>query len=229
MPFLFIIAVILLGLLVSLPSAWVRRQLKKHHSHREDFPGTGGELAEHLLERAGLYDYMVEPTEQGMDRFDPANQTVYLSRDFYTGKSISAIAVAAHEVSHAYQHARDERFFKFRMALVKAFMPINKIVGVLLLVGPLVSLVIRMPGLSLVFLALALFTLLFQFLVHLATLPVELDASFGKALPILSEGQYLAEQDLPAARSVLRAAALTYVAAAFAGLFNLFRLLRTLR
>jgi hypothetical protein len=66
-------------------------------------------------------------------------------------------------------------------------------------------------------------------IIHLVTLPVELDASFGKALPILSEGGYIAEEDLPAARSVLKAAAFTYVAGALMSLLNLAQWLRVLR
>ena len=65
--------------------------------------------------------------------------------------------------------------------------------------------------------------------VHVVTLPVELDASFGKALPVLTRGRYLGAGDLPAARSVLKAAAFTYVAAALASLIDVARWLRVLR
>jgi hypothetical protein len=65
--------------------------------------------------------------------------------------------------------------------------------------------------------------------VHLVTLPVEIDASFGKALPILKEGGYIGEDDMPAARSVLKAAAFTYVAGALMSLLNLAQWLRVLR
>lgn len=225
--------VVIIGLLflaaIFLPSMWVRYELKKHAKPRPDFPGTGGELALHLLERAGLHGIGVEPAQEGTDHYDPQTRTVRLSRSHYRGKSIAAVAVAAHEVGHALQHARNERLFNLRISLVKAFLPINKIAGMLLIVGPFLSLVLRVPGLSIVFFALAIFVLVFQFVVHLATLPVEFDASFGKALPILSGGGYLQEADLPAARSVLRAAALTYVSNALAGVFNILRLLRVLR
>lgn len=228
MPIVLLIALLLLAA-IFLPSIWVRHQLKRHAKPRLDFPGTGGELALHLIERAGLHGVGVEPAKEGTDHYDPETRTVRLSRSFYRGKSISAIAVAAHEVGHAIQHARNERLFNLRISLVKAFIPINKIAGMLMIVGPFLSLMIRMPGLSIVFFALAIFVLVFQFIVHLATLPVEFDASFGKALPILAGGGYLQDADLPAVRSVLRAAALTYVSSALAGVFNILRLLRVLR
>jgi len=66
-------------------------------------------------------------------------------------------------------------------------------------------------------------------LAHLVTLPVEFDASFKRALPILEQGGYLGEPDMPAARSVLKAAAFTYVAASLMQILNLFRILRFLR
>lgn len=225
----FLILALLFILLVFGPSFWVRHQLKKHARPRPDFPGTGGELALHLIKRAGLSGVGVEPIDEGGDHYDPESRTIRLSRSFYRGKSVSAVAVAAHEVGHALQHARNEKLFYLRMSLAKSIQPINKIAGALLIVGPMLAMIARAPGFSLVFLSLGILTLVLQLVIHLVTLPVEFDASFGKALPILAGGNYLAETDLPATRSVLRAAALTYVAQSLAGVFNLWRLLRLIR
>jgi Zn-dependent membrane protease YugP len=74
-----------------------------------------------------------------------------------------------------------------------------------------------------------LLLLAIRVVVHLLTLPMELDASFAKALPVIERGRYLAASDMPAARSVLRAAAWTYVASALATLLNVMRWLRILR
>ena len=225
--------IIFLGLIflvcVFVPSFWVRAQLHKYSTPRDDFPGTGGELAVHLLARAGLHGVGVESIQDGLDHYDPVSRTVKLGESHYNGKSVSAIAVAAHEVGHALQHARHERMFDLRIALMRAVVPISRIAGVLLVLGPFVSILIKMPGLSFVFFALAIMALVFQLAVHLVTLPVEFDASFGKALPILTGGGYLSQEDIPAARSVLRAAAFSYVAGALAGVFNIFALLRLLR
>tara|TARA_R110002124_G_C8823067_1_gene504128 strand:- start:38 stop:790 length:753 start_codon:yes stop_codon:yes gene_type:complete len=228
MPIFLIIAVVFLVVIFG-PSFWVKRQVQKHARPRPDFPGTGGELALHLISQAGLTGVGVEPIEDGADHYDPQSRTVHLSRSFYRGKSVSAVAVAAHEVGHALQHARNEKLFHLRMALARSIQPISKIAGVLLLVGPMLSLLLRAPGMSLIFLLLGILALVFQLLVHLVTLPVEFDASFGKALPILAGGGYLQSSDLPATRSVLRAASLTYVAQSLAGVFNLWTLLRLLR
>ena len=87
----------------------------------------------------------------------------------------------------------------------------------------------RIPQASLAMLALAVASMAFGTLVHLVTLPVELDASYGKALPLLEEGNYLHEGDLPHARKILKAAALTYVAGSLASLLNLGRWIAVLR
>lgn len=87
----------------------------------------------------------------------------------------------------------------------------------------------RAPGLGLGFLAVAIGSVPMASMVHLITLPVELDASFNKALPLLEDGKYLQDGDVPHARRNLKAAALTYVAASLASLLNLKRWLAVLR
>src|SRR4051812_38072877 len=101
-----------LGLLIVLavvfgPSFWVRHMLNRHSAERVDFPGTCGELARHLLDEAGLQTVSVDVTDLG-DHYDPDAQAVRLLPAHYNGRSVSAIAIAAHEVSHAVQHARGE-------------------------------------------------------------------------------------------------------------------------
>jgi Zn-dependent membrane protease YugP len=88
---------------------------------------------------------------------------------------------------------------------------------------------VRAPALFVVQIVAGLVLLAARVAVHVVTLPVELDASFGKALPILQRGGYLAPADMPAARTVLRAAAFTYVASALMTLLNVARWLRILR
>ena len=94
----------------------------------------------------------------------------------------------------------------------------DRIASVFFIAAPVLAIVLRAP--------VALFGMA---VVHLVTLPVEYDASFNKALPILREGGYLGDEDMAGARSVLKAAALTYVAAALAGMLNLARWIRFLR
>jgi Zn-dependent membrane protease YugP len=89
--------------------------------------------------------------------------------------------------------------------------------------------VVRSPALLMAEIAFVVLLMASRLLVHVVTLPLELDASFRRALPILERGQFLESADLPAARTVLRAAALTYVAGALVTLFDITRLLRVLR
>ena len=91
---------------------------------------------------------------------------------------------------------------------------------------PIVFMLVKSPVLAIVQVAAAIALFGVRVVVHLVTLPVEFDASFGKALPVLEGRRYLSERDMPAARSVLRAAAFTYVAAALATLLNVLRWFR---
>jgi Zn-dependent membrane protease YugP len=195
---------------------------------RPDLPGTGGELARHLLDEAGLATVAVEPTEEG-DHYDPEARAVRLLPQHYLGRSIAAVAVAAHEVSHALQHAHGEPAFQRRFDLVKNLGWVDRTASVVLLLSPLVFIVIKAPILFALQIVAAIALFAIRIAVHVVTLPVELDASFGKALPVLERGRYLAPSDMPAARSVLRAAAFTYVAAALATLLNVARWFRVLR
>jgi Zn-dependent membrane protease YugP len=94
----------------------------------------------------------------------------------------------------------------------RAAIALNKITAVVMLLSPVIGAVTRAPGLVFIELGVGSGLMALSIVLHAVTLPVELNASFGRALPILDKGQYLDRRDLPAARSILRAAALTYVA-----------------
>lgn len=225
MPVLLALAGLLLLALVFGPQVWVRRVLRQHGVERPDLPGTGAELARHLLDEADLQAVTVEKTDKG-DHYDPEARVVRLLPEHYDGRSIAAVAVAAHEVSHAVQHAREEPAFMRRFDLVKQLVWVERIARVVLILSPAVFIVLHSPALLIVEILAGIALLGIQVIVHLATLPVEFDASFGKALPVLMRGRYLSAGDLPAARSVLKAAAFTYVAAALATLLNVARWIR---
>jgi Zn-dependent membrane protease YugP len=218
-------AVLLVLALVFGPTLYVRWVMARHAADRADLPGTGGELARHLLDEAGLHHVAVEPTDQG-DHYDPAAPAVRLSPEHLDGRSITAVAVAAHEVAHAVQHGQGARLFALRMALMRVAAPLRLGAILLLTVLPLGGAALGAGHLALtsVLLALGLFGL--SILVQMVTLPLEFDASFARALPALTQGGYLSARDLGAARSVLGAAALTYVASAFLSLLNLARVVR---
>jgi Zn-dependent membrane protease YugP len=228
MPIILAFGVMLLVAALFGPHWWIRRILARHGGERPDLPGTGGELARHLLDEAGLRDVKVELTGDG-DHYDPESRTVRLMQRHHDGRSIAAVAVAAHEVSHAVQHAREEPAFARRLSLVSNLGWIDRTGTGILLLSPFVFLFVKAPILLVLQIVLGLGLLAIRIAVHVATLPVEFDASFGKALPVLARGRYLSSNYLPAARSVLRAAAFTYVAAALSTLLDIARWFRVLR
>lgn len=227
---LFALILLLILSAVLLPAAWVKWVLKKYSQPADRYreKGTGGELARHLLDSFGLVDTKVEETVHG-DHYDPAEKAVRLTADNFSGYSLTAVTVAAHEVGHALQDAQGERLFDTRRRLVRAAARSEQISRVLLIAAPIVLIVLRVPQAGFAVLLLAVASMAVGTLVHLVTLPVELDASFKKALPVLANGDYLHAGDLPHARRILKAAALTYVAGSLASLLNLGRWIAILR
>ena len=223
-----IIVIVLLGIV--LPGVWVRQILARYSEPADRYrsQGSGADLARHLLDRFELPDVKVESSELG-DHYDPQVRAVRLTPGNYGGHSLTAITVAAHEVGHALQHARGEALFTTRQRLVAAAMRGERVGRVLLIAAPVVLLAAQIPQASLALLLMAVASMGMGTLVHLVTLPVELDASYGKALPILQQGNYLHDGDLPHARKILKAAALTYVAGSLASLLNLGRWIAVLR
>jgi Zn-dependent membrane protease YugP len=215
---------------ILLPGYWVKRVLRKYSEPADRYRdrGTGAELARHLLDRFDLHDVAVEITPSG-DHYDPQAKAVRLSADKYHGHSLTAITVAAHEVGHALQDSRAEQLFRNRQRLVLLAAKGQQVGSLFMIAAPVAMLITRAPGMTFLFLAVAVASMLLGTLVHLVTLPVELDASFNKALPMLKAGQYLYDSDLPHATRILRAAALTYVATSLASLLNLGRWLAVLR
>lgn len=202
--------------------------IARHGGERSDFPGTGGELAEHLIDRFEIEKVSVEVTEHG-DHYDPQEHMVRLLKNNHSGKSVSAVAIAAHEVGHAIQHLENDRLLALRQSLVKFAAVTDKFAAIFFFVAPVLGILARSPAAFIGILAIGIAFIAIRLLVHLVTLPVEWDASFNKALPILEQGGYLHPDDLPAARQVLKAAALTYVSAALASLLDLARWIRILR
>ena len=220
--------IVLLVALVYGPQLWVRRVLERYNREPEaNFPGTGGELARHLLNRYDLTDVKVEVTELG-DHYDPSERCVRLTQDKFDGKTLTAIAVAAHECGHALQHAAAEPLFLLRTRLARTTQWAQRIGSLLLFAAPVAVLLTKAPSVAAFNIVGALLVMGSAVVIHLLTLPVEIDASFRKALPLLDSG-YLDKSQMPAARSILRAAAWTYVAASLASLLNFWRWIAILR
>lgn len=227
---LWIIFLLVFTLCVALPGLWVRHVMKKYAEPVDRYrdKGNGAELARHLLDRFDLGDITVEETPAG-DHYDPAARAVRLSPGNYRGYSLTAVTVAAHEVGHAIQDARGESLFQARQKLAKAAIMGERIAGILLIAAPVVFILTRLPQASAATILIGVMSMALGTLVHLVTLPVELDASYGKALPILQEGNYLHDGDQQHAKKILKAAALTYVAGSLASLLNLGRWIAVFR
>jgi uncharacterized protein len=222
------IVLVVIILIAVLPQFWVQRVIARHSGDRAEFPGTGSEFARHILNELGLQDVGVQETELG-DHYDPDDKMVRLSPAHYRGKSLSAVVIAAHEVGHAIQDASGYPPLKARTQIAKNAGWLEAAASVILIAAPIMVIIAKSPAILLVQLAAIGLIALITVLMHAVTLPVEFDASFKRALPILAGGRYIPDADLPAARSILRAAALTYVAAAAMSVINIFRWLRFLR
>lgn len=214
---------VLIVVLLFLPQYWVKHVLRKHGKERDDFPGTGGDMARHLLNKLNLEQVQVEVSNSG-DHYDPISRTVRLTQDKLEGKTLAGVVVAAHEVGHAIQHHRQETLFNLRTRLAMLKGVLSRATPLFFLVSPFF--VFLNPAISRWTLLAALMSLIGGVLLNLITLPVEWDASFGKALPMLESGQYLSDQDMKYARTLLQAAAFTYVAGSLSSIVSLNSLMR---
>jgi Zn-dependent membrane protease YugP len=217
-----IIFILILLSLVFLPGLWVKKTMKKYSQPGDRYDGSGADLARELLDHHGLGSVRVEETDQG-DHYDPAERVVRLTPDKLNGHSLTAVTVAAHEVGHAIQHAEAYAPLMLRTRLVVVAMSAQKLGAFILLASPMIALLTRVPAITGLMLLGGFMSLASATLVHLVTLPTEFDASFRRAMPILENGNYLHPVDLPHARRLLKAAALTYVAASLMSLLNIAR------
>jgi len=214
--------------LAVLPQMWVRKTIARHSRERPDFPGTGGEFARHILDEMKLSDVRVEETKLG-DHYDPETKTVRLLPEHFNGRSLAAVVIAAHEAGHAMQDATGYPPLQARTRLAKQAIRAEKVGAVVMLAAPIVMALAKAPYLLVIEVFAGVMLLALSILMHAVTLPVEFDASFRRALPVLKAGRYLDDKDMPAAKHILRAAAFTYVAAAAMSLLDVARWIRVLR
>jgi uncharacterized protein len=226
MPILIVLGLVALLALIFGPQYWVKRVMARHSADRPDLPGSGGELARHLLDEAGLGDVGVEETPAGTDHYDPIARVVRLSPDNLAGRSVTAVAVAAHEVGHAVQHRDGDPFLVTRTKWASGLAGLDKVAFWTLMSIPLVGVIIKSPVIAMLQIGAIVALMSGRVLMHVLTLPMEIDASFKRALPVLENGGYLHDDDLASARQVLKAAAGTYVASALATLLDVIRWIR---
>ncbi|WP_338490183.1 zinc metallopeptidase [Ruoffia tabacinasalis] len=178
---------------------------------------TGKQAAEHILQTAGISNVKVEQVRGRLtDHYDPRNKVLRLSEATYSQTSVAAVAVAAHEVGHAIQDQKDYAFLKVRSAIAPVVQIGSSIAMPLILIG----LLFQFTGL--VNIGILAFGLVVVF--QLVTLPVEFDAS-KRALAILGDTGVFVQEEVPAAKKVLDAAAFTYIAATLSTALQLIRLI----
>ncbi len=178
---------------------------------------TGGEVARRLLDDAGLRNVRIERVSGRLtDHYDPQAKVLRLSPETMDGANVAALGVAAHETGHALQDADAYAPLQLRTACVRTAGIGSQAAWPLFLAG----LIFNFRPLVLIGIALYAAMVVFT----LVTLPVELNASH-RALTLLENGGYLTSDEMPGARSVLSAAALTYVASALMAVLQLLRLI----
>lgn len=211
---IFIIPALLFGI-------WAQISVQSAFSKYSRVPSargyTGAEVAKLLLEQNGIYDVTIRHISGSLtDNFNPREKTLNLSDDVYNSTSVAAIGVAAHETGHAIQHAVGYRPIKWREAII----PVTQLGSWAYF--PIILLGIVFSSQTLVNVGILLFATIALF--QLVTLPVEFNAS-NRAIATIENNGILYGNEITGAKAVLRAAALTYVAALVSSLAQLLRLL----
>mgnify|MGYP000368424470 FL=1 len=201
-----------------LPKIWLNNALKRNDEILESMPFTGLEFGELVLKENALEGVKITNTDLG-DHYDLENQEVRVLEERLSKKSITAISVVAHEIGHAIQHKEKYKPLEQRTQLVKNTSWISRLGGGVLYSGIPIILATGSSGLIKICLFIVFLSVIISALVHLITLNVEMDASFNRALPILKEK--VPAEYLSGCRSVLRAAAFTYVIGALTSFLSL--------
>ncbi|MBN1881741.1 MAG: zinc metallopeptidase [Deltaproteobacteria bacterium] len=191
----------------------VKRTFKKFSKVATASGMTGAQAAQRMLATSGVHDVQIEAVSGFLsDHYDPSKKVLRLSPDVFSGKSVASVGVAAHEAGHALQDAGGYAPLKLRTAIVPVASIGSSLAWPLLIFGFILS------SLALIKVGIIFFGAAVAF--QIITLPVEFNAS-RRAVAALSSSGMLMEQEVDGARTVLRAAAMTYVAAAATAILQL--------
>ena len=209
---------IILFLISMLPVVWLNYVFKKNDEILPNMPFNGIEFGNQLIKELELKDVSLEKTLIG-DHYDLDQRKVKVGEDRLKKKSLTSISIICHEIGHAIQHAENYTPLITRTKLVKNTLWINKIAFAVMYIGlPIIFATGYLPFIK-VCILLILLSLFIGVVIHLVTLEVELDASFNKAMPIIQKK--IPEVYHDSCRSILRAAAFTYVVGVFKNLISL--------
>ncbi len=206
-------------------SASVNSTFKKYATQRPLCGMTGAEAARRVLDANGLYNVRIEPIPGELtDHYDPSDNVIRLSQSVYGVSSTAAIGVAAHEAGHAIQHAVGYAPIRLRTAIVPVTNIGSKLSMPLILIGLVLCAAAETSelGFTLAVAGIICFSLCVVF--QLVTLPTEFNAS-NRALAAIQDCGLLSREELAGSRKVLRAAAMTYVAALATAIMQLLRLI----
>lgn len=209
---------VIIGFVISGIASWNVKRTFKNFSRFANGKGLVAEdVAAIIMHKAGIYDVRIEHVSGSLtDHYSAKDKVLRLSDSVYGSTSVAAIGVAAHESGHAIQHKVGYLPLKLRSASV----PVANIGSMVSWPVILVGLIFGWIGIARIGVLLFSFVVLFQII----TLPVEFNAS-SRALKVLEESKLLIGGELKGATKVLRAAALTYVAAVFSSILQLLRLI----
>ena len=212
---------VLIGVVISLwASSRVRSTYAKYNRVRNQRGLTGREAAQQILQNAGIHDVRIEHVAGDLsDHYDPRSKVLRLSDATYNSASVAAVGVAAHECGHVLQHAKGYAPLAIRTSLVPVANFGSMIAWPLIIFGLFIT-----TNASSLLINLGIIAFSVSVLFQIVTLPVEYNAS-SRALSVLSESHLLYDEELQGAEKVLKAAALTYVAAAAASILQLLRIL----
>lgn len=203
-------------LIVMLAQVNIQSKYAKYRKIATKSKKTGAEVARQMLNSNGLSQIKVEMTNgQLSDHYDPRKKLINLSQDVYQGHSIASVAVAAHEVGHAIQDSENYTFMKLRGALV----PIVNFASML----GYISILIGFGASLLKLITIGIIAQIVVLSFHIITLPVEFNAT-GRAKKYLATADGIDNRELSGIKSMLGAAAFTYVASLLTNILQILRL-----
>jgi len=200
----------------SIGVSWMlRSKMEKYSKTALQSNVSGKEVAESMLRDNGIFDVRITSVDgQLTDHYNPADKTVNLSNAVYHGRNAAAVAVAAHEVGHAVQHAEAYSWLGFRSAMIPLLSFTNRFMSLIILAGILLLETTPIP--LTVGVGMFAFTTIFSFI----TLPVEFDAS-ARGLKYISSNGVVTNSEYALSKNALHWAAMTYVVAALSSLATL--------